>query len=138
MSAEFVGLEDGAVGEFTAGQACRKPKVVFNPHAAAGLPPGCCVFEHCGPQPFGGAINGGRQACWTRTHNHHVVHQILQRLPDADGVGELPVGRIAQEQHRAADYDGRIGLRHPEILKQPVHIRIGFDVHPREEDAIFR
>lgn len=85
-----------------------------------------------------GAINGGRQTCRTRSHNHHVVHQILERLADADSVGELPVGGIAQKQHRAAGDDGRIGLRHPEILEQPVHIRVGFDVHPREEDAIFR
>ena len=55
---------------------------------------------------------------------------------DADSVGELPVGGIAQQQHPGAGDDGRIGLRHAELLEHLVHIRIGLDIHPSKEDAI--
>ena len=35
---------------------------------------------------------------------------------------------------RAAGNHRRIGLRHSELLEQPVHIRVGFQIHPREQD----
>jgi hypothetical protein len=69
--------------------------------------------------------------------NHQVVNQILQRLPDPDRVGEFPVGGIAQKQHRATGDGWHIGLGYPELLDQTVHIRIGFQVHPREEYSVF-
>ena len=117
MGAELVGLEDGAAGQFTARQAGGKAEIVFDSHAAAGLPARRCVFEHGRPQPFGGAINRRRQPRRTGAHHHQVVDHCIQRLPDADGVGELPVGGIAQQQHRPARDHRRIGLRHSELLE---------------------
>jgi len=115
MGAEFVGLEDGAASQFTARQTGGKAEIVFDSHAAASLPARCGLFEYGGPQPFGCAINSRRKARRTGAHNHQVVHQILQGLPDSDRVGELPIGRIPQKQHRATGYHWRIRFGHAEL-----------------------
>ena len=131
MGAEFVGLEDGAASQFTARQTGGKAKVVFDSHTAASLAAGCGVFEYGGAEPFRGAINSGREAGWTGAHDYQVVDPVFKRLADADGIGELPVGGIPQKQHPAAGDDGGIGLGHPELPEQPVHIRDRFQRPPR-------
>src|SRR5690242_16478373 len=55
--AELVCLNDGTVGQLTAGKSGRKSQVVLNSHAAPGLASRCRAFNDEGPESFGGPVH---------------------------------------------------------------------------------
>ena len=59
--AELVRLQDGAIGQFAAGNAGGKSQIIFDPHAAAGLAARRGAFQDDRVQSFGGAIDRGGQ-----------------------------------------------------------------------------
>ncbi len=134
--AELVGLQDGAAGQLGTCHAGGKSKVVLDAHAAAGLSPGSGALEHRRPQSFGRSINRGRESRGAGPYHEQVVHGVLERLVNADRVGQLPVRRVAQKEPVAAGDHRRVGFGDAKLLEQVVHLRVGFDVHPGEQSAI--
>ena len=136
MGAELVGLEYRAAGQLAAGQAGGEAEIVLDAHAAARLASRRGLLQHHGPQPFGRPVDRGRQTRRAGAHHDQVVHRLLQRLADADRVGQLPVRRVAQHQPVSAGDHRRVRLGHAELLEQPVHLRVGLHVHPGEQHAV--
>ncbi len=103
---------------------------------AARLAAGSNTIQDRGSQPFGRAVNGGRQSRGPGAHHQQIVNRILQRLMDADLIRQFLIRRVAQQQHVRAGHNRRIGLRHAELLEHLIHLRVGLQIHPGEEHAV--
>src|SRR5882724_1643217 len=133
---ELVGLEDGALRQLAAGQAGGEAQVVLDPHAAAGLAAGPGALQDDGVEPLGGAVDRRRQPRRPRPDHDQVVDRVVERLADPQGVRQLAVPRVTQEQLVAPGDDRGVGRGHAELFEQPGHRRIIFQVEPGEEQAV--
>ena len=136
LAPNLLACSDGAVGQLAAGHAGREAEVVLDPHAAAGLAPGRRALEHHGVQPLGGAVDSRGQSRRPGPDDGQVVHRLLQRPADAEGVRQLAVRGVAQEQLVTPGDDGRVGLGHSELLEQLLHLRVGLQVQPGEQHPV--
>ena len=115
--AELVRLQDGAIGQFAAGNAGGKSQIIFDPHAAAGLAARRRAFQDDRVQSFGGAIDRGGQPRRSRADDGEIVNHLFHRPADADLLGQLAVRGVAQKQHARAGDDRRVGFGYAKLFK---------------------
>jgi len=58
---ESSGLDDGAAGEVASAEARGKAEIIFDSRAETRLASGSLALNHDRAQPFGCAVNGGRE-----------------------------------------------------------------------------
>ena len=133
---ELVGLHDGALRQLAAGDAGGEAEVVLDPHAAAGLAAGRRALQHHRAQPLGGAVDRRGQPRRPGADDDQVVHRLLQRPAEAEGLRQLAVRGVAQQQLAAPGDHGRVGLGQPELLEQLLHLRVGLQVQPGERHPV--
>ncbi len=106
------------------------------------LPPACPPGAVCSStavrSPSDAPYTAGRQTGRSRADNHEVVHFCVERLANADRIGDLTVRRIAQRHQGAERHHGRVRFGDAELLQQAVDIGIGLEIHPGEENTILR
>lgn len=129
MGAELFGLRESARGELLAGDAGREAKVVLDPGAGAGLAAGSVRFQDQHVEPFGGRIHGGGQSRRAGSHDHDIADvRLVDGVVEAEAIGDLPVGRVAQHHRAAADQDGNVGLGHPKAIQQLLYVGVALEV----------
>ncbi len=117
------------------GETGRKAQVVLDAHAAAGLPARRRALEDYGIQSFGCAVDGGGETRRSGAHDREVVHRALESLADADGIGEIPVRRVAKHV-LGTDDDRRFGFGDAEVPEELIDVGIGLEVSPGEEHQV--
>jgi hypothetical protein len=106
---ELLGLVVGAGSELLARDPGREAEVVLDPRAGAGLASGRGRFQRKHVEPFRGPVNGGRQPRRPRPHDEEVADPgVVDRVVEAETIGDLPIGRVAQHNLAAADEDGHV------------------------------
>ena len=81
-------------------------------------PPGAVRSSTTVLQPLGGAVDRRGQPRRPGPDHDQVVHRLLQRPAEAEGLRQLEVRGVAQEQLAAPGDHGRVGLGHAELLEQ--------------------
>ena len=105
-------LLEGAVGEVGAADPAREAGVVADQRAGAGLAADRLLLDDQGGEPLRGGVDGRGEAGRPGAHDHDVVHVVGRRRPrQAEGVGDLEVGRVHQRRRRGGEgeHDHRQG-----------------------------
>ncbi len=134
---ELAGLHHRPLGQLGAAHAGGKPKIVLDAHAATGLAAGPGALEHRRVEALGRRIDRRAQSGRTGSDHDEVVERVLERPPDPERLGQLPIRGIAQDE-LAPGHHRRLGLAHPEPLQQLVHLRVGLQVEPGERHPVPR
>ena len=111
LGTEPLRLRQGAACQFAAADAGRKPEVVLDARARAGLSAGRVPVEQQGPQPFRCAVHRRREAGRTRADDHEVVQLEGGRERSAEALGHLAGLRIAQHRRSVFEEQCRAARR---------------------------
>ena len=93
------------------------------------------ILDQTGETPKTIAIHSRGETRRSGAYNREVVHRALESLVDADGIGEIPVRRVAKHVLRTDD-DRRFGFGDAEVLEELIDVRIGFEIGPGEEHQV--
>ena len=96
LGTEFLGLQNGAVRKFGAGNAGREAKVVLDLRGSTGLSARGVRVDHGGGESFRRCVHGRSQPRRTATDNHQVIDPLRERSSDPDEVGQCPRRWIPQ------------------------------------------
>ncbi len=126
---EFLGLNEGAAGEFLPRNPQGKSKIVLNPGTRSGLAARRVPLENQDIQAFRGPIHCRGQPARPRAHHNQVADLTrVNFVVQSEASGRLRVGRVAEGALAAADEDRNVGGRNAKLLEQRGHGRIGLDV----------
>ncbi len=115
LGAELLRLGVGAPRQLLPGDARRKPEVVLDPRARPGLSARRVRFEHQHVQPFRRAVHRRREPGRSGADDDEVADVgLIDRVVEAEALGDLLVGRIAEHELAAADQHRHIGRRRRE------------------------
>ena len=135
LGAEAAGLREGAAREVGSTDAGRKPEVVLDLGAGAGLAAGRVVLDEQGAQPLRSAVDRRGQPRGTRADDHEIVEGQARPRLHADLFGQLAVRR-GDEIAAVGEEEDRQLRRVAERADQLPRRRVLVDVDPLIGDLI--
>ena len=96
-------------------------------------------FEHQHIQSFRSGVHRGGKSRWSCAHDDHVAHlRLVDRLVEAQAIGNLLVGRIPQHRFPAADQHRHVGGGDLKPIEQILNVGIVVEIDVGVRMAVAR
>ena len=133
LDAEAPRLAHAAPREVGAREAGREAEVVLDPARRAGLPAGRVALDEHGVQPFGGAVDGARQARRPAADDGEVVEGTLGLALQAQRLGERARLRVLHALAAGRDHE-----RQRRVARERPRLLVALDVEEGVGDLVAR
>ena len=133
---ELLRLRVRARGELLPGNARRKAQVVLDLRARTGLSARRVRLEHQDIEAFRRAVHGRREPRGSGPDDDQVADlRLIDRLVEAETVGDLPIGRVPQHHLAAADHHRHVVDGDLETVQQLLDVGITVEVDGTRTDG---
>ena len=139
LRAELLRLRVRARRQVLPGDAGRKAEVVLDLRARAGLSPRRVRLQHQHVEAFRRAVHGRRETRGSGADDDHVADLCrVDRLVEAEAVGDLLIGRVPEHHLAATDQHGHVRDGDVEPIQQLLDAGIAVEVDVRVRVAVAR
>ena len=129
LRAEFLRLRVGAAGQLLTRNPRGEAEIVFDPRAGAGLAARRVRLEHENVEPFGRAVDRGREPGRAGADDHQVAHvRLIDRVVEAEALGNLGVGRVPEHDLAAAHQHRHVRDGDPEVIEQRLNVGLAVEI----------
>ena len=130
LGAEFLRpARTRAPGQLLPGDAGGKAEIVLDPRARAGLSARRVRLQHQHIETLRRAVDGRGQARRSGADDDDIAHvRLIDRVVEAEAVGDLLIGRVPKHDVAAADQDRHVADGDVKAIEQLLHVGVAVEI----------